>query len=349
MIRTPFHLVPAALLLPAALCLHADTTGRIAGKVVNRKGEPLPSAVLILKRTDISWTKTLPLTAKGTFMQVGLEPKEFDITVTCNGYTDLVRRVKIPLGDVLNETFTMLTPQEALAEAKATGKAVVEETGAAAENEAAEAANQAFALYREKKYPEAQALLEKAQLHFQESIQKTKDEKIKASLLESFATSERVRGIVTAFNFIDNPSKPELAIKAQPLLEQALAKKADDQFALQAMVEMARAKKDTELEKKYRPAYDKIYGPKPENAYNDAVTAFNAGKGKEAKEHLLKAIQLDPKFSESYYLMGMVEYGNNNLKACKEALLKYLELDPNGKKAGEVKEMLNDPTLKKIK
>lgn len=341
--------LPAIVLVAACFSLHAETTGRITGRVVNKKGEPLPAAVVTLKRTDITWVKTLPLSAKGTFMQVGLEPKDFDVVVACAGYVDFQERVKIPLGDVKTLVVTMLTAQENLAEAKSSGKAIVDDAGVKAENEAAEAANQAFALYKDKKYVEAQPLLETAQIKFKESIEKTKEAEAKAALEENLVTAERVLGIVLAHNFAADASKPELAAKAQPLLERTLAKKADDTFALAAIVELARAKKDADLEKKYRGALDKLVGPKPEQAYNDAVAAFNAGKAKEAKDSLLKAIQIDPKFSESYYLLGMVEYGNNNLKACKEALLKYLELDPNGKKAGEVKEMLNDPSLKKIK
>jgi TolA-binding protein len=79
------------------------------------------------------------------------------------------------------------------------------------------------------------------------------------------------------------------------------------------------------------------------------VAVFNAGDMKAAKDLLNKAIATDPKFPDSYYLLGMVEYGLTNLKGTKEAFLKYLEIAPTGKKAAEVKEMLNDPSLKRIK
>lgn len=346
----PLHrLLPVLLAVQATLVLQADTTGRISGKVVNRKGEPLPAAVVTLKRPDISWTKVLVVNAKGQFMQVGLDPKEFDLTVTCPGYADFGKRVKIPLGELLAETITLSTPEERLAEVRASGKAPADDAGVLAENEATEATNQGISLYKEKKFAEAQPVLEVAQTKFLQSLEKTKDEKDRASLQERLATAERLLGIVLAQNFATDPSRTALATKAQPLLEKVLARKADDAFALQAIVELAKARKDADLEKKYKPALDKLVGPKPENSYNEAVTAFNAGKNAEAKEHLLKAIAIDPKFGESYYLLGMVEYGNMNLKACKTALMKYLEVDPKGKKAGEVKEMLADPSLKNIK
>ena len=101
--RSLNRFIPVLVASAAALSLHADTTGRIAGKVTNKKGEPLAAAVVTLKRTDISWTKVLSLTSKGAFMQVGLEPKEFDLTVSCKGYVDSAKRIKIPLGDVITD------------------------------------------------------------------------------------------------------------------------------------------------------------------------------------------------------------------------------------------------------
>ena len=343
------RILPAIVALAAAISVHAETTGRITGKVANKKGEPLTNAVVTLKRIDINWTKVLQLNAKATFLQVGLEPKEFTVVVSCPGYVDFTDKVKIPLGDVLVKNIEMLTSAEVVAEGKAAGTTVVIDAGAKAEGEATEATNQAIAFYKEKKFAEALPLLEKAQLKFKESIAKTTDVEVKATLEGNLVTTERVLGIVLANNFAADPAKAELAAKAQPLLEKAIANKPDDVFALQAIIDLAKAKKDAALESKHKPALDKLIGPKPEMAYNEAVVAFNANNMKVAKEHLLKAIAIDPKFSESYYLLGMVEYGEGNLKASKTALLKYLELDPNGKKAADVKEALNDPGIKKIK
>ena len=342
-------ILPAIVIVAAALNLQADTTGRIAGRVTNKKGEALPAAVLTLKRVDINWAKEIKMGANGAYLQVGLEPKEFDLKVTCKGYADYVERVKIPLGDTLQKNITMLTPEESQANAVASGKAPDVDPGQLAESEGTDAFNKAVTLYNEKNFKEAQPLLETAQAKFQESIQKTKEEEPKVALAATLVKIDRVLGIVLAENYTANAAAPELAAKAQPLLEKALERKADDGQSLVALVNLAKAKKDKELEKKYQALLDKLLGPRPELAYNEAVAAFNAGNMKAAKVSLLKAIAADPKYAESYYLMGMVEYGLNNLRATKESFLKYLELAPAGKKAGEVKEMLADPSLKKIK
>jgi TolA-binding protein len=342
-------IVPAFVILASALNLAADTTGRIAGKLTNKKGEPMAQAVVILKRLDINWVKEVKANANGTYLQVGLEPKEFEIKVVCKGYADIVEQVKIPLGETLQKNFTLLTPEESKSTAVASGKAPVEDPGQKAEMEGTDAYNKAVALYNDKRYPEAQPLLESAQAKFQESIQKSKEEELKASLGATLVKIERVLGLVLSENFLTNPASPDLAAKAVPLLEKAIERKADDGQVLQSLVNLAKAKKDEALQKKYQGLLDKLIGPRPEAPYNDAVAAFNAGDMKQAKTHLQKAIATDPKFPDSYYLLGMVEYGLTNLKGTKEAFLKYLEIAPNGKKAGEVKEMLNDPSLKKIK
>jgi ethanolamine utilization microcompartment shell protein EutL len=341
-------IVPAIIVLACSLSLQADTTGRIAGKVINKKGEALPQALVTIRRLDIKWSKEIKPSASGTFLQVGLEPKEFELRVSCKGYADYVEVVKIPLGDTLMKNVTLLTLDESAA-ASGVVKTPVDDPGVKAENEATEAFNKAVTLYNERKYQEAQPLLASAQAKFMESIEKTKDEEVKATLRVTLVKIDRVLGIVYGENFLAQPASVELAAKAVPLLEKALERKADDGQALQTLVSIGKARNDQELLKKYQPQLDKILGPRPELAYNDAVAAFNAGDMATAKANLKKAIAADPKFAESYYLLGMVEYGLNNLKGTKDAFLKYLEIAPTGKKAAEVKEMLNDPSLKRIK
>jgi Carboxypeptidase regulatory-like domain len=342
-------ILPACIALAASLSLLADTTGRIAGKVTNRKGEPLPNAIVTMKRLDITWVKEIKPNANGMYLQVGLEPKEFELKVVCTGYVDYSEQVKVPLGDTLQRNITLQTPEEVRAAAVSSGVAPALDPAAKAESEGTEAYNRAVSLYNEKKFLEAQPVLESAQTKFQESIQKSKDEEAKAALKPTLTKIDRVLGIVYSENFCASPASTELATKALPLLDIALERKADDPQVIQALVNLANAKKDPELQKKYQPLLDKLLGPRPELAYNDAVAAFNAGDMNKAKAGLQKAITADPKFPDSYYLLGMVEYGLSNLKGTKEAFLKYLEIAPSGKKAAEVKEMLNDPSLKRIK
>jgi tetratricopeptide (TPR) repeat protein len=105
---------------------------------------------------------------------------------------------------------------------------------------------------------------------------------------------------------------------------------------------MAEAKGDTGLAKKYSDILETIEGPSVGNAYNTAVALYNAGKLAEAKPHLKKAIEIDPGFAETYYLLAFCELNAGDMKAAKTCFQKYMELAPTGKYAVEVKGFLKD-------
>ena len=56
-----------------------------------------------------------------------------------------------------------------------------------------------------------------------------------------------------------------------------------------------------------------------------------------------------PTYAEAHFLLAMVEFGDNNLRGTKQNLEKYVELAPKGKNADTAREMLKDPSLKKVK
>lgn len=344
------RIVPALVLTLAVLPLVADSTGRISGKITGKDGKPVPSAKVTIKRVDINWTKDLKVSDKGSFMQVGLDPKEFDLQVSAEGFTSFVERVKIPLGDVLVKDIVLLTPAEANKAAVASGKAVVtEDPGASLDSTGSDAFNQAVELFNDKKFSEALPLVELAYQSLKESAEKTKDETAKADVVKKLATVERTYAVTMFEVGSASESRQELLEKAKPILEKNLASNAKDTRSLDALLKIAKTQKDKEAEKKYQAMVDAILGPRPEVAYNEGVNAYNAGHMKAAKEQFIKAIEIDPKFADSYFLLGMVEYAENNLKGTKSHLLKYLELAPNGKEAATAKEMLKDPSLKNVK
>lgn len=344
------RIVPALVLTLAVLPLLADTSGRISGKVTSKDGKPVISAKITIKRVDINWVKELKVSEKGTFMQVGLDPKEFDLLIAADGFNSYLERVKIPLGDVLVREIVLLTPAEAAKAGNGTPQTVVvDDPGASLDSTGSDAFNQSVELFNEKKYTEALPLVELAYQSLKESAEKTKDEQAKTDVIKKLGTVERTLAITYFEVGIASESKQNLLDKAKPVLEKNLAANSKDIRALDALLKIAKAQKDKEAEKKYQAIVDGIYGPRPEVAYNEGVNAFNAGNMKEAKEHFLKAIEISPAFADSYYLLGMVEFSNNNLKGTKAHLLKYLELAPNGKEAGTAREMLKDPSLKNIK
>ena len=330
------------LFLTSAICLTlaADTTGGITGKVLTKGGQPIPNAVVTLKRTDITYVKELKADAKGKFIQVGLAPVEYDVMVQAEGFVNLKDHFKIPLGDLMRRDFTLLTPQEARATAPtATATATPTDPGALLEDAGYTAFNEATGLYNAKEWKKSEPLFEKAYTSLTESLGKTKDDAAKAEITEKLKTVSHVYGVVLYEVGKDEKVVAKLD-QAKPLLEKAYELNNKDIRVAEALLAIAKEKDDNEGMTKYQAAIDAVVGPRPENAYNEGVAAYNANKFKVAKEFILKAIAIDPKFADSYYILGLIETNNNNLKAAKDAFKKCQELAPTGKHAGECKEFI---------
>ena len=331
-----------ALMIPVVcLSLAADSTGRLSVKVRTKDGKPVTNATLTLSRKDINWTKVLKENGPGSFFQVGLESKEFTLSVEAPGLQRTNDGFKIPLGDTLAKEYVMLTPQEAAAEAMKAGTATM--TAEEAKTMAGSAAfNEGIEFYNQRQYALALPGIKKAAIAFKEALATAKEGEAKNTLTTQLPTVERVYGIcLVEVGKADAESKA-LVLEAEPYLTAAFDRTPKDQTVIVALLEVAKAKKDPEATKKYQAAIDAIIGPRPEMAYNDAVGAFNAGNADDALKFVKKAIETDPKFADSYWLLGVLEVGQDHLKAAKAAFQKYMELAPTGKKAGEVKDFLRE-------
>lgn len=341
-------LVPALIVLAASPAFPGESTGRLAGRVLDVDGKPIPGVKMSLKRIDINWERELKVDAKGSWMQVGLEVKEFELLVTAPGYMDHKETLRVPLGDVKRVDVTLYTPEQYRAKAQKEGK--VTDAGEGEEADGTNAFNQAVIMYNDKNYAVALPLIEQALTKLQASLAKTSDEQAKVKLNESIDKVERVYGVcLFEVGKADESKRKDFWAKAEPVILKGLQRNPKDGRGLTYMIDIANAKGDQAAATGYQTRLDNLLGPNPGVAYNQGVELHTAGKTKEAKPFFEKAIQIDPKFADAYYLLAMCEFTEMNMKATKVNLQKYLELSPNGKYAADVRDMLKAPEFKNIK
>ena len=235
------QLIP--MLLAPALCatLLADTTGGLTGKVLTKGGQPIPNAVVTLKRTDITYVKELKSDAKGKFIQVGLNPVEYDVLVHAEGFVDFKDHFKIPLGDLMKKDFTLMTPEEARAAAPTgiTTAAAPVDPGAALEDAGYTAFNEATSLYNAKEWKKSEPLLEKACTSLNESLAKTRDDAAKAKIQEQLKMVSRVYGVVL-FEVGKEEKNDAKLDQARLLLEKAFEQNNKDVRTAEALLTIAK-------------------------------------------------------------------------------------------------------------
>ena len=298
-------------------------------------------AEVVLSRLDITWSMPLHTDAKGNYLQIGLEPRDFKITVSAPGLVTYQDQVKIPMTDQVIRNITLLTPQEARAEAPATvtaGPTVAD----------AKAASGAAALiagvesYNQQKFTEALPSLEKAVADLNESAATMPEGDSRKTLAAQIATAERIYGVVLVEVGKAEPVQPALVLKAEPYLATAYKNNPKDLRYVNGLIEVAKAKKDPEAVKKYQAEADAITGPRPELAFKEALVAWNASNVDQAMAGVQKTLAIDPKYPDSYYLLGLIELNKGDVKAAKAAWNKYLDLAPTGRMAAEIKGNLRD-------
>lgn len=332
--------LPAALVALAVTPALAQTQGRIVAKVkAKADGSPVAGATVVMKRTDRNWSKEFTTDAKGSFSQAGLDPVNFEITITAPGFAPFRESVKVPIGDTLQKEFMLEKPGAAV---PAGGQVPAAAEGAAEDNEGRDAFNAAIPLFNQSQFAEALPLMENAVAKLKVAMEKTKDETAKIDLKDIMEKVERAYGIC----LFEVGKKAE----AKPLLEAAFARneaagKMDktkwDTRVVEALTKLCKDLKDAEGEKKYQAIIDSIVGPRPEVAYNEGVNAFNANRMKEARTHLLKAISINPQFPDTYWMLGLLEMNAGNMGAAKQHFKKYLELAPAGKYSSDAKDALH--------
>jgi tetratricopeptide (TPR) repeat protein len=278
-------------------------SGSIKGKVTDAQDQPVDGATVSLSSTDKGGKPiTVKTNKRGEYMQVGLSPGHYKVTVT-KGDLSVTKETDVHL-DMLNFDIK-------LAAGGVGGAGISKEE--AAKNE-------------------------KAKTTFAEGVQLSKDGKTDEAVAKFEEVAAMVPGCAECYQNIGmvqmNAKKYDEAEAAyQKAIELKPSPEAYDGLAnlYNAQKKFAQAeeagKKAMELS---ASAAGAAGGASASALYNQAVILWNQNKAQEAAEKLEAATKTDPNFPEAHYLLGKAYINLGKLPESAKELQTYLQLAPNG-------------------
>lgn len=336
----------AIFVAAAALAIAAPAfaqTGQVRGVITDAQGNPVDGAKVVLQNAD---NGAPPMTTKsnkkGEYMQVGLTPGHYKITVS-KGDLEVTQDLQVHLEMAMLNI--KLVPSEgprrgskeeaAAAKAKAAAMTQAftdgvnlssqpghEDEAIAKFQEVAQAIPNCVACYtnigtvqgREKKYEDAEASFKKAI-----DLYENADATFKGNADNVNSAANAYTGLANVYNA---EKKFDLAVETQ--------KKAGD---LQAAGTAAAP-----------GAAGAAGGTAPagnaNSVFNQGVILWNAGKIPEAKAQFEQALKLDPSLAEAHYWLGMALVNAGNTTEAKSHFEEYLKLAPTGQYADTAKAIL---------
>ena len=353
-----FWMVVAAVLALGAAFAWLDAgaaaqqaLGRISGEVRDRDGKPFPDLTIILKNPEIGQSFELKTDKDGKFFQSGLRSGVYDITVKQKDQVLYEMNVRVPVGEeaTANINFKELLAQQGDAVKKQEEEKKEFETlkahfdaGRTALEQARQVRNDISRTPAEQRAAMQQKVTELSQTAITEFLaaQKAAQEKdpnlniVMFNLARSYDAAGRYDEAAAAY---------QKAVELNPT---------QAEYYLEWGTTLARAGKvqeaTTACEK--GAAIDKTTGVAC--LRNVGIVLYNAKQMKEAIEPLRKAVEMDPKSAQAWYLlgaalvntMGYKQEGDKVIPILQpgtiEAYQKAIELDPNGPYGAEAKQGL---------
>lgn len=336
--RTLRALIPTLLLASTSLTLKAETFDRILGTVHTAKGEPVIGAKIVIQRLDMAWKAEMTTDSKGQFSRAGLAPNAsevYQITISKDGFVTYIEKFKLEVSsDTIHKDYTLNLPGEGSPDAGgAPDASAAPDPALKLDADARTAFNAAIPMYNAKQFAEALPNLEKAYKGMNSAVATMKDPTALADSQAQLPTMAKAYGLA-----LQQLGKDDEAIDPLSQVVDADPKNPKNADAMLALVQIYTKKKDAANRSKYQAILNAATGTSgAAEPYNAGVKAFNASRFKEAKQHLLKAVEADSTFADTYYLLGLVNLNQGDVAGAKASFRKYMELAPNGSHADEVK------------
>lgn len=283
-----------AVLALVATSAAAQSTGTVRGRVTDAKGQALEGAKIEVEFLG-GVTRVFKVSAnkRGEFTQVGIQPGQYKITITKDGYQGTFLNLKIGIGE----------PTE-LGEIKLVSMQEAQKAAAGAKvDDLAGPFKAAFDLMQQGKLDEAKAAYE--------------------ALLAKHADVAEVH-----YNLGYIASQKKDLAAAAACYQKAIELKPDYSQAYTAMAEVYQS---TEGQGKAIEYLSGVAAQMPEDGkiqYRLGLFYVSGGKYAEAGAAFEKAQQLDPENAEIYYQLGTIYVGKNDVAKAVASLEKYLSMNP---------------------
>jgi Tfp pilus assembly protein PilF len=292
----------ALALAPAAFA----QSGIVRGRVVDGDGQPIAGAAVAIEYTDgVTRKFEVKTDRRGEFIQIGLPPGNYRITVTAEKIGTQQQMARVRVGTTFEANFKLVPGAggDPAAAAKALELKKMFEDGVAASR----AGNHDLAI---QKFNEAAAAIPNCYDCYYNigfAYSQKKDEK-----------------------------------QAEGAWLKALEMKADYAEALNALATLYNNQKrfDEAAAMGAKAAAAGGSGGSADAVYNQGIILWNQGKIAEAKTKFEEALQANPNHAESNFQYGMALLNEGNLAGAISAFEKYLQLAPDGQYAAQAKGML---------
>jgi tetratricopeptide (TPR) repeat protein len=278
----------------------AQVQGKLMGVVKDSQGNPVEKAVVTVVSTKTSASYELSTNKEGRFLQIGIQPGYFQVSVKKDGYLPKSMEVRVSLAGETDIEIRLDTADE-----------IAQKT--------VSAADQVFLkgnrLYGEQKYAEAAAAFEEA-------------------VNMSQPNWGYFFNLGLAYKKMDKKDESIAAFR------KAVELNSESYSSNKELAEALGMGGAFEEAKTYFQKAVELSPDDPDAHYNLGACLTNTGEADAAQAHFQKAVDLKPDYADAYYQLGTIFIGQNKVPDAVRSLEKFLELAPNHEKAPLAKQLL---------
>lgn len=282
--------------------------GRLEGKVVSDKGEPIAKAQLVFRLKGKDSGPSLETDAKGHFAYFGFASGDWDIDVSAPGH--ITRKTSVHVSEL-----TRIPPMEIKLEAQPQAPPQAANVPKDTKAEIIPMIEKGNALLEQKNYAGARAEYEKA-------LASVPDNPIiLRAIARTYYGEKNLDGAITALKKANEKDPSDT-----------------DTTLLLANLELERGNVE-----EGKALLDKV----PAESVKDPGVLLNAGivflnkkNPAGAWEQFDRAVRIKPDEADAYFYRGLAAVQLKKNAEAKADLQKYLQLEPNGAQAADAKELL---------